>query len=104
MEAGSNPARGAKQARIAQSIVHLTCNEKVVGLNPTLSTNLVNKRLSMFYVMRTYSSHIAQTQLIKVCSRAINTRESAEDWKEFCASEEKNKKHEFFIMESKEYI
>lgn len=58
----------------------------------------------MFYVMRTYSSHFAKTQLVKVCSRAIKTRESAESWKEFCESEEKNKQHTFFIIQSDEYI
>lgn len=58
----------------------------------------------MYYVMRTYSSHTAKTQLMKVCSRAIKTRESAEDWKEFCESEEKNKNHEFFIIWAEEYI
>lgn len=58
----------------------------------------------MYYVMRTYSSHSAKTQLIKVCSRAIEKRENAEDWKEFCQSQEKNKDHEFFIVESDNQI
>lgn len=54
----------------------------------------------MYYVMRTYSSHTSKNLLVKVCSRPMKTKESAEDWKEFCESEEKNKDHEFFIIET----
>lgn len=58
----------------------------------------------MYYVMRTYSSHAAKTQLIKVCSRAFKRKQDAENWKDFCESEEKDKEHTFFIIQSDEYI
>lgn len=53
----------------------------------------------MYYVMRTYS-HTDKQQLWKVMSRPIMNIRDAEIWRQSCMDQEKNTKHEFFIVNS----
>jgi|AntRauTorcE11898_2_1112593.scaffolds.fasta_scaffold49304_1 hypothetical protein len=53
-----------------------------------------------YYVMRTHTDTNTK-ELWKVVSRAILDKSAAETWKEVCEAEEKNKQHEFFIVEIK---
>lgn len=52
----------------------------------------------MYYVMRTHS-HTDRQQWWKVMSRPIQHKSDAEVWKSHCEQNEKNEKHEFFIIE-----
>lgn len=55
-------------------------------------------QVTRHYVMRTHSGPTVNNVLWKVMTRGIKDKRDAESWLEFCASEEKNKKHEFFIV------
>jgi hypothetical protein len=50
------------------------------------------------YVVRTHS-HTDKQQLWKVMSRPLVNMDSAESWRDFVKSEEKNKKRQFAIVE-----
>ena len=54
--------------------------------------------MKRYYVCRTYS-HTDKEKLIKVISRGIVDKQSANDWKEYEESLSKNKKHKFFVIE-----
>lgn len=56
-------------------------------------------KVNWFFVLRSHSKATAKNKLIKVMSRRIITRKQAEDWMDFCKSVEKNKSHEFTIIE-----
>jgi hypothetical protein len=53
-----------------------------------------------FYVMRTHTDTNSK-ELWKVMSKAILDKHAAKSWTEVCEAEEKNKQHEFFIVEIK---
>lgn len=53
-----------------------------------------------YYVMRTHTiSPASKENLYKLVSRRFTEKRSAIDWKDFCESQENNKKHRFFIVE-----
>lgn len=53
-----------------------------------------------WYVMRTHSGITSNITTYKCMSRRMRTEEDAEDWKGFCESQEKNKRHRFFLVQS----
>ena len=50
-----------------------------------------------YVVLRTYS-HTDRRHLWKVETRRMTSFVQAEDWKDFLESEDKNKKHKYFIV------
>lgn len=59
----------------------------------------------MFRVMRTHTrSPVARHLLWQVASRPFNTRQEAEDWRDFCTSEYRDEhpqgSHVFFVIET----
>jgi hypothetical protein len=53
-----------------------------------------------YYVMRTYSAHYVKERLVRVFSARLKDRRTAEQWMSYCESQEKNKKHEYFIVQT----
>lgn len=56
-----------------------------------------------YYVVRTHS-HTDRQMLWKVFSRRLDNAAEAFSWKKFCESEEKNKKHKYFVIKKQEEI
>ena len=52
-----------------------------------------------YYAMRSHSSHFCNTELWKVLSRPMRTEQEARDWVSFEKSMEKNKRHNFFVIQ-----
>jgi hypothetical protein len=54
-----------------------------------------------YYGVRTYSGHTANHTLWKVLTRRIKHEDDAQDWLDFCKSEDSKRvqeKHEYFII------
>lgn len=59
--------------------------------------------IAYYYVMRTHTvSHTSKNTLYKLMSRRFSDKRSAIDWKELCESQEKDKKHKFFIVSTED--
>lgn len=56
-----------------------------------------------WWVLRTHSGVTSNVQTYKLMSRRIKNKDVAEDWLEFCESQEKNKRHKFFLVQSDEF-
>ena len=55
-------------------------------------------QVTRHYVMRQFSGPTVNNVLWKVMTRGIVDERTAEDWMDYLKDEEKNKKHEFFIV------
>ena len=58
---------------------------------------MVENMEEYYVVLRTYS-HTDRRCLWKVETRRMKSRTDAQGWKEFLESEDKNKKHKYFIV------
>jgi hypothetical protein len=53
----------------------------------------------IYYVMRTHSGHASRVMTWRVMSRPIQGRHHALNWMDFEKSQEKNKRHKFFLVQ-----
>ena len=58
----------------------------------------------IYFVMRTHSGHTARITTWRVMSRPIQGKEFATDWMDFCKSQEKNKRHRFFLVQTETMV